>query len=519
MLTEKLTVKLLALAEATLPVNDAKVAGVHAWPILRAYLYGSLLDLHVLTGPVCQTPAWQATSRMIEAAYASHVDDRSRRPPLPVKAFRPSDRIGGMTWLPADQTSLDCLFLYRGDEHYLKTQQGFYAPVLDPWFEVACELGRAVKLEWINEVSPQRRPLRHPALAWAPTLQSGGMEFSDQESVAGLAQLFLNFADGFNVDLGPYFVSDVIHHFDELYQLKRAMEPVFANLKPRMLFLTCNYSINALAALWAASDHGTLTVEVQHGGYLCPFHIGYSHWTAVPETGYATLPRIFLTWDIGSSNNIAGWLPDHGSPHRVILGGALIHTIPVMEQVIEALRARCAGHSKIVLVTLQKFAGVGVPDLVVEAMKSAPRDWFWFLRSHPSSMSYPQGMEMLLPANVEHALRSAGLDNFDCIDATEAPLPALLRLVDHHITGSSSTVVDCFAYNVPTTCFHPMAKDNYPNFLDSGVLDYVETAADLLRSIGAGDVRRAQLHEAVLMPADRVFSRNVLERLLDAVGP
>ncbi|MGH9308828.1 MAG: hypothetical protein ACRD1U_05615, partial [Vicinamibacterales bacterium] len=253
-----------------------------------------------------------------------------------------------------------------------------------------------------------------------------------------------------------------------------------------------DYGLRELAFCLACRELGIPTVEIQHG-VINETHPAYASWQGVPERGYDTRPTTFWCWDATGVAAIEAWAAKTATGVRAVLGGdpwreqwfkddaPLVQTF---DRRIEQLK-EATGASLHVLVTLDPTGPV-VPDVLLEAMRRAPRDWCFWVRLHPL------GQRTRLPA-ARRAL--AALPGVRCapIDlASEWPLHALLRHVDVHVTGCWSTVViEAEDFGVASVACAERAREVFPDQIASGTLRVALTAEEIAAAL-AGQMRIRQ---------------------------
>lgn len=479
----------LYAAEQNIDINGFCVDGLHLWPLLRLVLAWRLHSFDAQLNPALSAdPIWRATiaaienaSRLAQETYGvRHAGDQ------PPAAFLPPED----TPLHSSGEGRGVLFFVRAEEHYLGTADGYYAPVLDPWLEVVREGFKVFKLEPLSDLSRERMPRRHHTLL----AQTTRLQLAPEEKVylRALCEQANRLADdvaawslsAFGLSL-PGLGEELREHLASMFRSRLFFDEILENLAPRAVFLNCYYHPTALGLIWAARRAGIRTIEVQHGtNGAC--HLAYTHWTRLPDSGYALLPDVFLTWGLGSANNIARWFPAGHSAHHVAIGGKLAKKrdpAPAGSP-LDALAQSARSASKTVLVTLQWTDDTALTPLMLAVMRQAPPDWFWMVRCHP--MAEYGKVTCATVDNVERRLAEEGIVNCESRVTSDSALSDVLSLCSHHLTHTSSTIYEAIEYGVPTTVTHPAALGLYGSLIEDRLAHFATDPETIVATILAG---------------------------------
>lgn len=477
--------KLLYVLERRLPVNDYAVDGVHVWPIIRIALsYGLINNDSVVDDRFCKDPKWRAIVDKIDADYAA-VGDCS--------ADRPYGDFDPATWQVPERTGeylLDALFFTRSDEHFLSTPDGCYAPVLDPWYEACRASGTATKMEILGPLGLKRHPRRHLTHMLAPNAVANTVPADHplgaalEEQIVALGREVAAYASRFGFGI-PGIGQSAGKSLAQIWHYRNLFSQYLRLFPARSVWMNCFYHNIALALSWAARDCGAASIEVQHGvnGH---YHMGYTHWSALPAGGYCTLPQTFLTWGESSANNIARWFPRDHRHHAVVIGGKpLVSFEKASADDSAALGRLRGGYGKAILVTLQTSERTAVSEQLLETIRCAPDDWLWLIRAHP--MAEPQQATASRKDFVEARMAESGIRNYETTLTSTMPLDAVLSHCDHHITYLSSVALEAFRFDVPTTFIHPAAIANFHRaFILQRMAYYALEPQDIVATIRQG---------------------------------
>lgn len=470
--------KLIFCIEQSCPVNTATWQGTHLWPFYRIALMSIVNQIDY--APYC---------RNIENKY----DQICPKPPADCDAHevapqpgRASDVGGGVH-----------LFYGSEDDHFLTTPDGWAAPVIDAWVDLAADMGGALKVEFLRPDAVQHR-VRTTAMIPLPPrddIAACGRELRDdadfQAAARALDQMVAAAAESWAPGLASALAFSFTPFFAEILVRKRVTDRLLDSLRPSSASVVCWYSIPQSALVWACNARGIPTIEILHCG-APEFHHGYSHLSAVPPDGYHALPRTFLCWDHPSANAIMRWIPPGSrAAHRATAGGlpprlpAGRGRAPGGAAAAELDRLLTAGtYAKRILVGLGGDEPSGFVPAFVDIIRHAPRDWLWLIRSHPL---HPVCVAPnIRPDQVRAILAEHGIGNCDTDLATACPLPEVLSRVDHHLTVMSTLAFDAFHYGVPTTFVGSMAPALYGWLRDRRVAYFEHDPAAVVASVEDG---------------------------------
>ncbi|MBA3892736.1 MAG: hypothetical protein H0X69_03430 [Gemmatimonadales bacterium] len=482
--------------ERGFPVTRWTVRGLRVWPLVRLSLYSSTFHSgsprHGL-GAAWHQRVWNVAGGLSRWARAYLLDHGANRRPT-----EPSDAVF-LTYSTGRRP------LLAGKRYDVRA---------GPFIELLRGLG-ARSLIW--EMSPfgdYNTPRYTPSFLLQPHLVSlraacqllplgeddVRLERYD-EFVARVTEAGLRFA---HADVGR-IRRDVLF----LRRLADRFRRWLGRSRPRLGFVA-NTGLPEQAFCLACRELGITSVELQHG-VQGDLHPSYGSWFAVPEEGWGTRARIFWNWDEESAAAINRWALRAPDRHAAVVGGDpwremwMNDDSDLVRRSFDLIenRKRAAGGDRHILVTLSS-QGDAVPSAVLEAVRRSPPDWRYWFRLHQVDQSARrvEAARLLAPLGVD-----LGLMEF----ATEAPLHALLRRLDCHLTVSLSTVVaEAAAHGLPSVACGEEAAAFFRVELSAGLLTVASTPAEILaalhRFLGQGRRR--------LTPGTSKASA-VLQRLLD----
>jgi hypothetical protein len=222
---------------------------------------------------------------------------------------------------------------------------------------------------------------------------------------------------------------------------KRRFQKILEVVEPKLVFVVTYYGMPGMALMQAANEKGILTVDLQHGiqGAL---HLAYGQWSRLPDSGWYMLPRIFWNWTQDDVENINSWGQER---HEGILGGNILMQYVLEADCLDESTARLkekiklSGKKRVVLATLQPGGAEWFDELLGAIGDSRLSNIFWLVRLHPGMATERSSIVSL----IENTF-------CDVSDATDAPLPYVLQLIDLHITSHSSVTIEAGMVGVRT---------------------------------------------------------------------
>jgi hypothetical protein len=259
-----------------------------------------------------------------------------------------------------------------------------------------------------------------------------------------------------------------------------AFQRVLNIVRPRLAFVVTCYAGLGHAFALACRREGLMCVDLQH----CPqgaAHRGY-RWRSQPERGYSTLPAVFWTWTAEEADKVAAW----NSPwHRPVHGGhsQLAAFLDDQDPATRRWDERFAtvgdgvAFDREILVALQPIGGRRpVWEALARQIESAPPGWRWWIRRHPSSTAFQ---------DAEHeSLRALRRPNIVVDEASELPLPALLRKMSAVVSLSSGAAAEAAAFGVPALFIDKEALALFPDLIERGEAGLIEVG-EVVRKIAS----------------------------------
>ncbi len=252
--------------------------------------------------------------------------------------------------------------------------------------------------------------------------------------------------------------------------------------QPKLLFLASYYFPRFMGLNWAASMNGIPTIDIQHGKQG-KFQGMYSHWTTIPEDGYALLPTWFWSWGKPSAENIMKWQVDR-KVHRCVVGG-----YPWISRwngkEFSSKQFKRPDAEKVILISTQAPVG-GLddffPEMLVNAIQQSPVSWCWIIREHPN---YKRGNSV-----IKKKLKNVDDGRYIMDAYNNVPLYTLLSVCDFHVTAYSSVCYEAEVFSVPTAIFSEVGRKMYSREIEDRCFTYCDSENGLIEAVLCFKVKR-----------------------------
>jgi hypothetical protein len=410
-----------------------------------------------------------------------------------------------MQFFSFSQQAADVCFLSQ-PIYYSETLNGRpYSRIIDPFFELLNTRMRCLKLE--QTLTGKDQPCReYPCLFFNNLPVRTQVEQEMRETIqkcSKTVRAISRIAGGGEADLLQGLsvgLRTAIKSRDTYLQL-------FNRLRPRLVFLASYYFPSFMGLNWAAKIRGVASIDIQHGKQG-KYHGMYSHWTKIPQEGYALLPKWFWSWGSLSAENIMKWQADRTS-HRCVVGGnPWISRWNSKEfSTNELVRPNA---EKIILVTTQ--APVGdfydfFPEMLIDAIKMSPADWLWIIREHPN---FKQGNSL-----IQEKLKEVDSSKYKIGIYNKSPLYSLLAICDFHVTAFSSVCYEAYFFSVPTAIFSDIGKKLYCREIEEGRFAFCEEWQGLINTIANFRIKQ---DDAKYIESDKKLFYSALQIVSEGSG-
>lgn len=472
----------LAEIESRFAVADWRVAGVALWPLLRLRWFFAELSRHFTTSGSGLRTSERVWS-MVRGALASrraHLDEH------------PSDE--------STSRRSDVVFLSDGLS-FAKLGDRWIERFCDPLIAAAARQGATSAL-W-TPLHVYHRPRRtlstfvQPAVDVANVVGAARARLARIDTHLPDHAALVDFLAAGGFGTSTLSAKKIVSDGCRVGSVREAYARRLAKVMPRLAFVVSYYSLEGMAFTLACRAVGALVVDIQHG-VQGPVHPAYAAWPRPPAGGsHELLPDRFWVWSESERDVIDRWAA--GSSHAAIVGdnpwldvwrsGSEWPGVGAAVRAAEELRRRSAARP-VVLVTLQ----FGLDDreqlnplreLIAEAGK---RFTFW-VRLHP----------VMLPERESVRAKLGRAGDFELDLPSDLPLPALISLIDAHVTHSSSTAIEAAQFGVPSVITTSYGAELFDALLASGMAVREDgpaplVAAALDRLVATQRITAAPLH-------------------------
>ncbi|PKV63224.1 hypothetical protein [Pontibacter ramchanderi] len=256
-------------------------------------------------------------------------------------------------------------------------------------------------------------------------------------------------AEGF--EISGLKIEKLERKLSQIETYSTVFEIFFKKVNATHCFALCYYSKEMLAFNLAAYRLGVKSFDMQHGTQG-PLHVAYTKWSNIPTKGYELLPKTFWCWDEDSCSHIGIWT-DTTNNHSVIAGGN-----PWLSYLTYAKNNSFELPEKIILYTLQPIAPI-LDDYILKVIAKTANSYNWFIRLHPRQMHQYDTLIKLLE---KHDLKN----KVNIKDATDIPLPDLLKRTTIHISKFSGSILEAAQIGVPTIIIDEIGVASFNNLIN-----------------------------------------------------
>jgi len=273
-------------------------------------------------------------------------------------------------------------------------------------------------------------------------------------------------------------IQDLQEEIDMCLIYKDAAASFFVDHPTKALCLDSFYSTDAMGVTLAAKSIGLKTMDIQHG-IQGPWHAGYAKWTNIPENGMQLMPDYFWNYTEKDVQNIESSLGNFGI--KSILGGNSwlekykAGEVPVAEEFESDLKDISESDEKYMLITLQNHVPV-LPDYFIDALSQWKEPVKLLIRFHPNFKGEKE--------NLIQRLKEINFDNYEMEKTGQLPLYDLLKIVNVHVTGSSTVAIEAGLFGIPNIIIHENGKNYFEDMIKAGKYHYADTEEDLLNAFG-----------------------------------
>lgn len=261
--------------------------------------------------------------------------------------------------------------------------------------------------------------------------------------------------------VNTFLIKNIENRFSTHYQLKiDFFSKVLTIIKPKKIFILCYYSTDMMALTVAANKLNIETIEMQHGP-LADLHLAYGSWTKIPKEGYDMLPRTYWCWDENSRKIV-----NNLSEKSKIYSSEVIGNPWVNYWMKNNIKYK---FYNFILFSVQplvdnSFSNL-IPNQLIEIIKET--NYLWFIRLHPRQNISINDFKAFFN-------KKGIIDKINLIEATNDPLPLILKNTRLHITQTSGVTLEANYFNVQTILIDKLGAKYYSELTNSKKALYID---------------------------------------------
>lgn len=475
--------------EATKPVDEWKIDGVHLWPFMRVKLFFALLAQSEKSHNEQRVKA----TPVKDSAHAGFLQSKINRIKQSNKYLR-FEAKQHLRKLPNTDYLIATSATHR-TEFQNKSFNKFADPLLDQLF-TGLNLETSPNHFYNREKVNRPKQVRYFYDYFNAVLKSEERkERIQQEKKVELdqyAQFLEEVETVLKVDLGSVGITEeaLVKTMDRFHDFAETYELILDRVKPKVVLTVCFYSFSVMVLNYVAKKKGLKTIEIQHGPQS-DVHMGYAAWNKVPDEGFNTLPQYFWNWDKYSYKVISAWTDQQSHHHCFVAGN------PWMQYLNKSV-----GHRDIVLYSLQNLTFEHLfPPYLVETIKQSTHEWW--IRLHPRQLEYLD--------DVQQFFKNKNItDKVNIDEATTLPLPVVLSRTIVHVTNFSGCTLEAADLGIPSVVIDIRGKDAFEALIEEGKVVYCEEPLQFSQ-----ELNKLSNTDAVVTEVEKYDWKKTIEELDD----
>jgi len=367
---------------------------------------------------------------------------------------------------------VDILFFSRNADNREWVGKNMYNPIIDPLLETFETKLNCAKLEVKQPFDKKQSNLCYPPLVI--DIRRNSCSIVDENdffrnTFEPLRQLIL---EEIQVDIDPDVVLNqllIIKEYEKFYR------SLLEQINPKIVLFVCCKALPNKGLILACRSLNIAVVDVQHG-FQGKLNVAYHHWTDLPVNGYNLLPTHFWVWGVSFAENINRWFKTYKKLPKAINGGNLWAIKSIKgdyqpnENQLESLISISNPYDKVILVTTNSL-----PNILLQSMKTLPKNWLWLFREHPHFKSD-------IPT-IEKTLSRCDIKNYNINFSSNVSLYLLLRKCHAHVTLDSTIAYEAMFYSIPSIILDIEGFDFFSDLHDLGVLFYSESKESICKNL------------------------------------
>lgn len=438
--------------EKAVPVNEIKYRKIHLWPIIRGYIYGSLLFDDQNQKP--------STPEKKDGTWLSRFKSKIFHQKIAIKEVKKQHF----------EVEADFLFWSRTIDHSDKVDGLPYSRHTDPYFELFNEQFKCRKLE----IGPKiKRKVKTTFLPnWITMVPDHNEIRLDHISKKTLNLINNEFSEYSSKEIPCSFLSSKIL---KILNLSRIFKEVLKKISPNAVFIVCYHDENTFAVILACNELNIPTIEVQHGQQGI-YNSLYCQWTNMPKEGYSLLPNYCWMWGEKSKENFLAGRNDNQTNPIPIVGGNrwLFKKISQEVDLIEDSFIQRLKECQVVTIATQPFSNIDllIPDFVYNVINKFPLGIQWLVRLHPNQLIQTDEIISFIKQKIDNR-------NILVQEISNYALYDILEVTNFLITQWSSVIYECQLFNNIPIVVSETGKELFSKKIEDGYFLYAKDESSL----------------------------------------
>ena len=437
---------------AAADVNGLKLGDEYLWPYLRQRLWVQLYGVgRGKTSKGAMPPEAMQRGRLKDLPLASRNELKKKYKALEIKNIK------------RGSYNVDFLFMVvpNASEQVHLPNGKYYHRVSDPFYEIAKEVGSALKMERLRVKSPHLQRSRdyfHKVqYVFSPVPEVEKYHLSMDYPVGLLKRLNRRI---------PYlnYTHPILRRFVDWEMHTRAYYiELLERVNPRYVFVN---GFHYQAPLISAAHHlGIKTIDIQHGIQV-GYNPLYNDWEEMPPEGYQAVNDYFFVWGEKEAASIEKVF--RGSKHApIVTGFPWLHRQLELTPPLEAEhQEKLSKYKKRILLIMQNQGEV--PDLYKKLIELSPPDHLWIVRHHPKGNRFT--LADFGPAPHDNVLLDPYFDKI--------VLAQLFQHTDIAVSEGSTVAIEADYAGLYNFVFDDKGYENYTQEVDSGAFFHIKNASD-----------------------------------------
>ena len=438
--------------ESTLPINEIKYKNIYLWPIIRSYIYGSLL-----TDEQCKRVSVPAKK---EGHWLNRLKSKVFHHKIAIKEVR-KQHFEGET---------DFLFWSRTIDHSDKIDGLPYSRHTDPYFELFNEHYTCRKLEIGSKIKRKVKTTFFPN--WITMVPDHNEIRLDHISKKTLNLINNEFSEYSSNAIPSSFISSKIL---KILNLSKIFKEVLKKISPNAVFIVCYHDENTFAVILACNELSIPTIEVQHGQQGI-YNSLYCRWTNMPRDGYSLLPNYCWMWGEKSKENVLADRYDNQTNPIPIVGGNrwLFKKMSQKSGLIGDKFIQKLKECQVVTIATQPFSNIDllIPDFIYDVINKLPLDIQWIVKLHPNQIDQIDEIISFIKQKIDNR-------NILVREISNYALYDILEVTNFLITQWSSVIYECQLFNNIPIVVSETGKELFSKKIEDGYFLYAKDESSL----------------------------------------